>query len=176
MKPQLAPTPIGREISIKPRSASSFWEEANQFIKSIEKQAYEFFEARGRDLGRDLEDWFKAEKELFKPIAVDITEKDNVVNIRAEVPGFKPEELEISLENDRLTIKGAQEAGMEKKEEKTHYSESRSRQVFRTLGLPVKIVPDNAQATLKNGVLEIKAPRLAEARPAEAKKIEVSAA
>jgi len=174
MKPQPALAPISKEIkevSVKPRAAQFFWDEVNQLIKNIEKQAYEFFEARGRVLGHDLEDWFKAEKELFKPMAVDITEKDRMVSIRAEVPGFKAEELEISLEPDRLTIKGAQKAETEKKEEKTHYKESRARKVFRSLRLPMDVVPDSAEATLKDGVLEIKVPKAA-----EAKKIEVTAA
>lgn len=171
MKPQPSPTPSAKEISIKPKSASPFWEEVNQFVKSIEKQAYQFFEARGRVLGHDMEDWFKAEKELFKPMTVDISEKDDMVSIRAETPGFKAEELEISLEPDRVTIKGEQKTETEKQEEKVHYEESRSRKVFRILILPMNVVADKGEATLEDGVLEIKAPKAP-----EAKKMEVKAA
>ena len=165
-----------RKISVQPRTGSSFWEEADQFIRSIEKRAYELFETRGRVPGHDWEDWFRAETELLKPVTVDITEEDGIVSIRAEVPGFKSDELEISLEPERLTIQGMHQSETEEMEEKTYVSESRSRQIFRTLQLPVSVVPEKAEAALKEGVLEIKAPRPAEAKPQEEKKMKLAAA
>lgn len=172
---------LARKISVQPGPDSSFWEEANQFIKSIEKRAYELFESRGHACGHDWQDWFKAEKELFKSVNVDVTEKDGMVSIRADVPGFKSDELEINLEPERLTIKGLRQQETEEINEKIYLSESHSSQIFRILRLPVSVVPEQAEAALNEGVLEIKAPRAAEleAKPQEEqeeKKMKLAAA
>jgi HSP20 family protein len=169
---------MARKISVQPRSDSSFRGEADEFIKRIEKRAYELFENRGRACGHEWEDWFKAENELFKPVNLDVTEKDGMVSIRAEVPGFKSDELEISLEPERITIKGLHQQDKEEIEEKTYLSESRSRQIFRTLQLPVSVIPEKAEAALNGGVLAIKAPRAVEAkaRSQEEKKMKLAAA
>lgn len=171
MKQVLAHEKDKREIALKPKSPSTFMEEISELMRKLEKRAYELFEWRGREDGRDWDDWFKAEQELFKPVPLEIDEKEERVIIRAEVPGFKAEELEISLEPALLTIRGMQKQETEKKENKSLYSEIREQELFRRVALPVNVFPDNAEATLKDGVLEITVPKAAEAR-----KIHVAAA
>ena len=70
-----------------------------------------------------------------------------------------------------MTIKGEHREETGKKDEKTSHSERRAQQVFRRVALPVNVIPDRANATLKDGVLEISAPRAEQAM-----KIEVKAA
>lgn len=120
----------------KPASSTDFWTEVSGLMKQIEQRAYQFFEGRGCTNGHDLEDWFKAEQELFKCSALDIREKDSALHVRAELPGFQPEELEINLEPRNLTIKGSRKKESEKKDERTYYSEKQATQVFRKLSLP----------------------------------------
>lgn len=169
MKPVL--THEKKEIALHPRSSSTFLEEINELMSKIEKRAYELFEWRGREEGLDWDDWFKAEAELLKQVPVEINEKENRLMIRAEVPGFNADELEISLEPALLTIKGMQKRKTETKEEKVLYSEIREKEIFRRITLPVNVVPDDAEAKLKDGVLEIAVPKAA-----EAKKIQIAAA
>ncbi len=140
-------------------------------MNQIRQRAYQLFDWRGRTDGHDLEDWLKAEMEILKPVPLEIAEKENVLHVLADVPGFKEEELEINLEPGALTIKGEHREETEKKDEKTYHSERRAQQIFRRFALPVDVIPDKAMATLKSGVLEVSAPR---AEPA--KKIEVKAA
>lgn len=165
------PTHQKKEISLHPKSPSMFMEEIDELMNKLEKRAYELFEWRGREDGRDLEDWFKAESELFKPVPLQISEKEDRLIVRAEVPGFKADELEISLEPALLTIKGSQKREIEKKDKKELYSETREKEIFRRIPLPVNVLPDGAEATLKDGVLEIRVPKAV-----EAKKIQVAAA
>jgi HSP20 family protein len=146
-------------LSFKPLSVPGFWSDVDKLVDDIRQRAYQLFEWRGRTDGRDLEDWFKAEMELLKPVPLEITETDNVLRIRAEVPGFKEDELQINLEAGVLTIKGEHREEAEKKEEKTLVSERRAQQIFRRFTLPVNVDADKATATLKNGVLELSAPK-----------------
>lgn len=75
--------------------------------------------------------------------------------MRAEVPGFKAEEIKVSVESDRLIISGESESTTEEKTEQTVYNERRSRQFCRAIALPADVDPRTATATLKDGVLEL---------------------
>jgi HSP20 family protein len=167
MKEQAAVTPI----STKPSLITEFRRDVDRLMNQIRERAYQFFEGRGRDDGHDLDDWFKAETELLKPVPLEITEKNNTLNIRADVPGFKENELELNFDGNVLTIKGEHREEIEKKAEKTYHAEIRAQQIFRQFTLPISVIGDKATATLKNGVLEISVPK---AEPA--KKIAVKAA
>jgi HSP20 family protein len=170
MKPVL--THKETQIALQPKSSSSsFMEEISELFNKIEKRAYELFDGRGREDGHDLEDWFNAETELFRDLPLEIAEKENLLIIRAEVPGFTAEELEISLEPALLTITGKHQQETEKKQEKKVHSEIREKEIFRRIVLPVNVIPDDAAATLNNGLLEITASKAVEAR-----KIHVAAA
>ncbi len=172
MKPATAPAPA-KEITTKPRSVSDFWADFSRLMKQIEQRAYQLFEWRGRGDGHDLEDWFTAEREFLKPVPLEIEEKDDALLISAQLPGFLPEELEINLEPETLTIKGFQKKESEKRGKKTYYTEKQTKQVLRQISLPLSVVPGNAKATLKDGVLTITAPKAEEEK---AKAIAVKAA
>ena len=173
MKPQpaVAIAPAKQSPILYPKSLPSFWEEVTQLADRLEKRAYEIFEQRGRSDGNDLEDWFKAETELFQPIEIDITEDENDLHIRAEIPGFTADELELNLEPGTLTLMGARKSEKESNKDEVHLIESSSAEIFRKVLLPLSVDPENATATLTNGVLEIVAPKAQEPT-----KIEIAAA
>jgi HSP20 family protein len=131
-------------------------------FNALSHRAYEIFESNGRAFGRDLEDWFQAERELLHAVHVNIEESDDSLAVKAEVPGFSEKELEINIEPRRLTITGKREA---KKEEKgrTVYAERCADQILRIVDLPVDIETNKVTATLKNGVLEFAMPKAAKA-------------
>src|SRR6266511_3303052 len=104
------------------------------------------FESSGPVFGREHEDWLKAEAELLHPIHLDISESDEAVTVRAEVPGFTAKELEINLTPDRLAITGKREAKEERKTERTVYSERCVDQAFRVVELPAEVNPEKATA------------------------------
>ncbi len=128
----------------------------------LARRAYELFEGRGRQDGHDLEDWLRAESELLNPMPVEITEADDQLIVRADVPGFRDEDIEVRVEPHRILISGKREQAIrDQKKGKTLYSEKRSNEVFRTLDLPEKIDLDNAKATLQDGTLEVVLPKAA---------------
>jgi HSP20 family protein len=135
--------------------AEKLFEQMKEFSQSVARRAYEYFEARGREFGHDLEDWFRAESELMRRVPVEIKEADGQITVRAEVPGFTANEIKVSVEPQRLVINGKSEKTTEEKKEQTFLSEFRSNQFCRELRLPSEVDPAKTAAVLKDGVLEL---------------------
>jgi HSP20 family protein len=91
---------------------------------------------------------------------VDVIDRDEEVVVRAEVPGVEKDDLDVSLSENALTIKG--ETKHEEKEEKGDYHRSEiSRGAFtRTVMLPAVVDTDKAKAEFKDGVLELTMPKV----------------
>ena len=87
----------------------------------------------------------------------DVTENDNEIVIRAEMPGFDPNDIKVEVRGDMLTI-----SGEKKQEGKEQQSVSRFQ---RSLTLPQDTDTEKAQATFHNGMLELHLPVKEEARP-----------
>jgi HSP20 family protein len=147
--------------------AEKLFEQMKEFSQSVARHAYEYFEARGREFGHDLEDWFRAESELMRRVPIEIKEADGQVTVRAEVPGFTANEIKVSVEPQRLVISGKSEKTTEEKKDETLLSEFRSNRFCRELRLPAEVEPDKTTAVLKDGVLELVFAKAAENRPVE---------
>jgi HSP20 family protein len=132
---------------------------AEKIYDSIAQRAFELFEGNGRVLGRDLEDWFRAESEFLHPVPIDIEESEGVLAVRAEVPGFSADQLELSIEPRRMTVSGKRETDAKRTEKKLVYQERRSDEILRVIDLPATVDAERAMATLKDGLLEVKAPK-----------------
>jgi len=116
-----------------------------------------------------LPDIFTKEKEWLP--SVDISENDTEFMIRAEVPGMDKNDLNITLTDGLLTIKGEKKKESEERKENYHRVESHYGSFTRTLKLPGEIETDKINANYKDGVLKITVPK---AEKAEAKKITVN--
>jgi HSP20 family protein len=149
------------------------FERMQNTYEAIAKRAYKLFEDRGRIPGFDLDDWFKAESELFRFVPISITDQDHQLILKAEVPGFSEKELNVAVEPGRVVITGKTETEEERKEGKTLYSERRKGEIFRDICLPAAIDPEKVEATLKNGTLELTLPKVAKK---EGTKVAVKAA
>jgi HSP20 family protein len=148
MKQQAPASPIFVE-------AEKLFEQMKEFSQSVARRAYEYFEARGREFGHDLEDWFRAESELMRRVPVEIKDADGRIMVRAEVPGFAANEIKVSVKPQRLVISGKSEKTTEEEKEQTLLSEFRSNQFCRELMLPAEVKPYKTTAVLKDGVLEL---------------------
>jgi HSP20 family protein len=98
-------------------------------------------------------------------IAVDVVDTQEDIVVTASVPGLKPEDLDISLTGDTLTIKG--ELKVEQKVEEANYvrRERRYGSFQRTLSLPTMVQADKAKAEFENGVLTLTLPKAEEVKP-----------
>jgi len=95
---------------------------------------------------------------------VDVIDRDDEVIVRAALAGYRKEDIEISLSGDALTLSAS--TSHEEKEEKGNYfrSEIVRGGFTRTLTLPAEVDEANAQATMKDGMLELRLPKAAKAR------------
>jgi HSP20 family protein len=132
-----------------------------QVFDSIEKRAFEIFDNNGKWFGRDLSDWLQAESEILHPLHLEITETEEALSVRAEVPGFTAKELDITVEGNLLTIAGKHESKEESKKGKTVYSERCASEIFRSIQLPSDVDGSKVNATLKDGVLSLELPKAA---------------
>lgn len=103
------------------------------------------------------------------PPSMDIfTEGDDVV-VKAELPGMKKEDIDVSLTKDTISISGEKKKE-EKVEKKDYYSLERSYGSFkRSCSLPAEVQTEKASAKFKDGVLEIRIPKTEEAKKKEKK-------
>lgn len=95
---------------------------------------------------------------------VDVIERDKEVLVKAELPGVKKEDLDVSVSDTSVTIR-ASTRHEEKKEEGEYYRREMSRGEFvRTLGLPAEVDGAKAKASFKDGILELTVPKVVESR------------
>jgi HSP20 family protein len=155
----------GRLAPFKVTELESIFDRMHEMQRMISRRAFELFEQGGKIFGRDLDYWFKAESELLHPVNISIRETDGGLKVEAEVPGFKAEELQVSVEPRSLTITGKREAEKEeKKKGKTIYSERSAERIPRVVELPVEVAAENVSAELKDGVLEFTMPKAVPAK------------
>ena len=102
---------------------------------------------------------------------IDVIENDNEYLVRASVAGFDPEQLEITFENNTLTIKGEiKEENKDEQQGRYHIRERYAGTFYRSVSLPGQIYQNKISAETDNGVLTIHLPKKPEAQP---KRIEV---
>ena len=105
-------------------------------------------------------------------MTAEITETGDKINVRAAVPGFKPEEIRVSVKNNLLILSGETESREKREEENTIFSEWRSNKFCRQFPLSSEVDAEGIEAKLKDGVLQLTLPKLA---AQEAKQITVNA-
>ena len=152
----LAATPV----LTMPEPATSIDRLIQEIYNQVARRAYERFQQRGFAHGNHFDDWLQAEAELFQTAPIHIEEEDDKFVVRAEVPGFRPGQVEVRVEPRRVLISGyAEQQDKQKTRGQTIYTEGRSTQLFRALNLPTEILPEKAQGSLADGVLQIVLPK-----------------
>ena len=111
--------------------------------------------------------FLKANEGGILPIDVFQT-KDDVV-VKASLPGYKPEEVDISITGDTLTIKGEHKEESETKDGEYWLKERRYGTFSRTFTIPVEVKSDKAEAAFENGVLTLTLPKAEEIKPKQIK-------
>jgi len=102
---------------------------------------------------------------------VEVSETQDGIDVKASIPGVKPEDVDITVHNDVLTIKAEHRAETETKDEKRDYyrREIRYGSFSRSLSLPVAVDADRAEAHYDNGVLSLHLPKSEALRPKQIK-------
>ncbi len=103
-------------------------------------------------------------------LTIDVYQTDNDIIIKSTIAGVKPEDLDVNINNDMVTIRGERKTEEEVSEENYYYQECYWGSFSRSVILPVDVISDKAEASMKNGILTIRLPK---ADVNKAKKIQV---
>jgi HSP20 family protein len=124
-----------------------------------------------REIDRLFEDTFARDGNNWTP-AVDIKETDNDIRIDLELPGLRPEDVEVTAENGLLTIRGEKRSERKEGDDGRYHVIERSYGTFmRTFTLPQGVDENQIQADFSDGVLSIRIPKAALPQP---RRIQVS--
>jgi HSP20 family protein len=155
---------IKKEVPAKAES-QGFFKEMEERLHGLERQFESLFpRSWNRPMHLEFPEWAQPGILDFKSPKVDIVDRDDDVLVRAEIPGVKKEDLDVSLTDNAITIKGS--TSEEKKEEKGDYfrSETMKGSFTRTLALPGEVNGSKATSTFKDGMLEVVVPKREHAR------------
>ena len=97
--------------------------------------------------------------------AVDVRETNDALEITAELPGIEPKEVEVSVENGVLTLKGSRNFEKASEGETYHRVERAYGSFERSFSLPTNVDPEKVQAVYRHGVLHLTLPKREEAKP-----------
>lgn len=92
-------------------------------------------------------------------LAIDLVERDDRYVLRADVPGIKPEDVRIEVDDDVLTVSAEHEESEEERQDSYVRRERRHGSFTRSITLPKGVGADDIEATCKDGVLEVSFPK-----------------
>jgi HSP20 family protein len=102
-------------------------------------------------------------------LPLDISESDEEYVVKASLPGVRPEDVQITVHGDTLTIRGESKADEEKEGRHWHLRERRFGAFQRSVSLAAPVHSDKAQAHFEHGVLTLRLPKAEEAKPRQIK-------
>jgi HSP20 family protein len=105
----------------------------------------------------------------FEAFPVEVSETEDSVDVKASLPGVKPEEVDISITDGVLTIKAEHKETAEDKKRDYYRREIRYGSFHRALSLPVSVDADKAEAHFQNGELQLTLPKAESIRPKQIK-------
>lgn len=152
--------PIEKVPEVEDRSAPIF-AEFDRLAEAIRVKAYNLFSHRGQGDGHALDDWLAAERE-FCWSAAELAELDGEYKVKMALAGFDPKEVSVTATPNELIVR----AHHEQREsgggdEALEWSEFRANDVMRRFEMSTAVDVDGISADLKNGLLEITAPKSA---------------
>ena len=100
------------------------------------------------------------EDEESGQLTIDMFQTPTEIVIEAMIAGVKPEDIDVSVNKDMLTINGKRQKSKETSEENYYYKELYWGSFSRSIMLPQEVDTDNVDATIKNGVLKIRLPKI----------------
>ena len=102
-------------------------------------------------------------------IPLEVAESENEVEVKAALPGVKPDEVDISVQNDVLSIRAEHRDETEEKKKDYYRRELRYGSFHRSVALPVSVDTEKAKATFKDGILHLTLPKAETVKPKQIK-------
>ena len=103
--------------------------------------------------------WLEEAETEEGQLTIDVYQTDQDIVIKSTIAGVKPEDIDISINNDMVTIRGKRTKDEQINAENYYYQELYWGMFSRSIILPVEVDPDRAKAAIKNGILTVKLPK-----------------
>ena len=117
----------------------------------------EIINKKKEPVAKKEEEWLS---ESEGQLTIDVYQTPNEVVIKSTIAGVKPEDIDITMTNDMITIKGKRKKDEDIREEDYYYQECYWGPFSRSVILPVDVEVDSAEASMKNGILTIRLPKI----------------
>lgn len=151
------------------KEKKSFFERLTGTVRLDEKEAEQNGSKNGRGLPNSKkEDWI-AEEEKDAELTVDVSQNDSEIIVKAMVAGVHPEDLDVDITRDMITIKGHREEERNSKDEDFFVQELYWGAFSRSITLPEEIDVDAAEAIERHGLLILKLPKVDKGRKTKLK-------
>ncbi|MDE1937043.1 MAG: Hsp20/alpha crystallin family protein [Bradyrhizobium sp.] len=157
--------PAKAERSPSPASPMFEWRPLENLRNQVDRLFHDFETGfRQSPLYRDVETFLP--RNLAFPVtpAIDILEKDNAFELTAELPGLDAGNIELSVSDDVLTVKGEKKEEKEEKTKDRYFSERRYGSFRRSIQLPASVDSGKIEANYKSGILTVTLPKSAESQ------------
>jgi HSP20 family protein len=140
------------------KRTKSIFDELDRMHDRIMRRAYDIFHVNGDTFGRDVDDWLQAERELVWTPAIELEEKDGEFKLQIAVPGMDPKDVEVSLMDNVLTIKGERKADHDTAGKDYFVREVAYGAFQRSFALPEGVDGAQVEAKYAKGMLEVRVP------------------
>jgi HSP20 family protein len=146
-------------------------------MEMFQREVNRLFEDFSRDFSRTPTPFGGGNEAFASMPRVDVSESDNEYEVTAELPGIDEKDVEVTLADNVLTIRGEKKVEREERDKgKNYYLSERSFGSFRrAVPLPAEVDEDRVEANFKNGVLTVRLPKSPQAQ-ARTRRIEVKGA
>ena len=147
-------------ISEEPRQPLSFYEDDSRretFMEVDETPKQQPSFAHAPQQGTEWEQ--EPEEENDGQLTIDMYQTENEIVIKSTIAGVRPEDIDVSINNDMITIRGARHMEEEVSEDRYYYQECYWGSFSRSVVIPVDVLSDKIEASLKNGILTIRLPK-----------------
>ena len=147
------------ESAVRPTASETMF----RLEQDMERMFHEFWRRPFLSLWDHERSWPGRMLSIQMP-AIDVYEERDEVVVKAELPGLSKEDLDVTLTESTLTLKGEKKKEEEVKEKNFYRSERSSGSFVRTIDLPSEVQTDQIRASFRNGVLEIRLPKTEDAK------------
>ncbi len=144
---------------------SGFFREMEERMQELERYVETMFQRDWlKPMRLEFPEWTHRGMLEMKTPKVDIIEHDNEIVVRAEIAGVEKEDLDVSMTDTAITIKGKTREAFREEKEDYFRSETMKGEFSRTLALPAKVDSGKAESRYRDGMLEVVAPKLEQER------------
>lgn len=141
------------------KKVGSLLSELLEIERRVSERAHALFREHGWQAGHECEYWLEAERELLWRPCAELIETDSELRASFALAGLTAKHVKVLVEPHHLTVRAATQHEDRKEEGTCHFCEFHRGELYRSMALPSPVVPEKAQAEIKDGMLTVVLPK-----------------